>query len=149
VAYKRRYLKNGTEWHYQFEVDGTARQLIDLYDADPAKIESAIDLAADPERRIKMQADVQDYVDQAISSTLNLPSWGTELNNEDTVGKFADLFARYAPRLRGLTCYPDGARGGQPLTPVPYEDAVKKQGEEFIETYTDVCSLTGGGTCGI
>ena len=34
------------------------------------------------------QADVQDYVDQSISSTINLPAWGTKLNNEDTVPDF-------------------------------------------------------------
>ena len=37
-------------------------------------VESALDLSADYERRIKFQADVQDYVDQSISSTINLPS---------------------------------------------------------------------------
>lgn len=149
VAYKRRYLKGGTNWHYQYEIDGTARAMIDRYGADPEKIESAIDLAADPERRIKLQADVQDYVDMAISSTINLPAWGSELNNDDTVRSFAAMLAEYAPRLRGFTVYPDGARGGQPLTAVPYGDAVHMQGQEFSETYTDVCDLRGGGTCGL
>lgn len=149
VSYKRRYLKNGTDWHYQYEVDGTARQLIDLYDADPEKIESAVDLAVDYERRMAFQADVQDYVDMAISSTINLPAWGTEHNNEDTVGDFAATLAKYAPRLRGFTCYPDGARGGQPLTAVPYKEAIEQQGQEFSETYTDVCDLRGGGVCGV
>ena len=37
--------------------------------------------ASDPERRIKFQADVQDYVDQSISSTINLPAWNSQLNN--------------------------------------------------------------------
>jgi ribonucleoside-diphosphate reductase alpha chain len=149
VAYKRRYLKGGTDWHFQFEIDGTARTLIERYGANADSIESAIHLAADPERRIAMQADIQDYVDMAISSTINLPAWGTELNNEDKVAGFAATLARYAPRLRGFTCYPDGARGGQPLTPIPYSEAVDMQGREFIETYTDICDLTGGGTCGI
>lgn len=149
VAYKRRYLKNGTDWHYQYEIDGTARAMIDRYGTDPEAIESAIDLAADPERRIKFQADVQDYVDMAISSTINLPSWGGDLNNEDKVEEFAYMLSKYAPRLRGFTCYPDGARGGQPLTSVPYDDAVHMQGEEFSETFTDVCDLRGGGVCGV
>ena len=149
VAYKRRYLKNGTEWHYQYVVDGTAKTLIDLYGADPNKIESAVDLADDYERRIAFQADVQDYVDMAISSTINLPSWGSALNNEDTVEGFANTLAKYAHRLRGFTCYPDGARGGQPLTPAPYATASALEGEEFIEEHTDVCDLRGGGVCGI
>lgn len=151
VAYKRRYLKNGTEWHYQYVVDSAAQELIDIYGADSDKVESALDLAGDYERRIAFQADVQDYVDMSISSTINLPSWGSDLNNPDTVDGFTNTLAKYAHRLRGFTCYPDGARGGQPLTSVPYKEAVHRLGEEFrehIET-TDVCDLRGGGTCGV
>ena len=66
VAYKRRYLKNGTRWHYQYVVDSAAQELIDLYGASPDKIESALDLAEDYKRRIAFQADVQDYVDMSI-----------------------------------------------------------------------------------
>ena len=151
VAYKRRYLK-GTKWHYQMVVDSAAQELIDLYGADPNKIESALDLAADYERRIKFQADIQDYVDQSISSTINLPAWGSKLNNPDTVSGFADTLARYAHRLRGFTCYPDGSRGGQPLTAVPYADAKDALGEEFEEAVQthDICDITGhGGSCGV
>lgn len=151
VAYQRRYLKNGTDWHYQYVVDGTAQEMIDQYGVDPSSIESAVDLAADYERRIKFQADVQDYVDMAISSTINLPEWGSDLNNEDKVDGFASVLARYAPRLRGFTCYPNGARGGQPLSPVDYGDAKSALGIEFREdglVHTDICDLTGGGTCG-
>ena len=151
VAYKRRYLK-GTKWHYQYVVDSAAQELIDLYGADPDKIESALDLADDYERRIRFQADVQDFVDQSISSTINLPSWGSKLNNEDTVKPFAETLARYAHRLRGFTCYPDGARGGQPLTAIPYADAKAELGNEFeegVQTH-DICDITGkGGSCGI
>ena len=152
VAYKRRYLKNGTKWHYQYVVDSAAQELIDLYGADPENIESALDLAGDYKRRIKFQADVQDYVDMSISSTINLPQWGSKENNEDTVSDFAATLADHAHRLRGFTVYPDGCRGGQPLTPVPYSDAVGKLGEVFeesIETH-DICDITGhGGSCGV
>ena len=152
VAYKRRYLKNGTKWHYQYVVDSAAQELIDLYGADPENIESALDLADDYKRRIKFQADVQDYVDMSISSTINLPQWGSKENNEDTVSDFASTLADHAHRLRGFTVYPDGCRGGQPLTPVPYSDAVGKLGEVFeesIETH-DICDITGhGGSCGV
>jgi ribonucleoside-diphosphate reductase alpha chain len=152
VAYKRRYLKGSNRWHYQYVVDSAAQELIDLYGADPDNIESALDLADDFERRIKFQADVQDYVDMAISSTINLPAWGSKSNNEDTVNDFAGTLAKYAHRLRGFTCYPDGSRGGQPLTSVPYSEAVEKLGEEFeehVESH-DICAISGtGGSCGI
>ncbi len=151
TAYKRRYLKGQNRWVYQYVVDSAAQELIDRYGVDPDSVESALDLSADYERRIKFQADVQDYVDQSISSTINLPSWGSKANNEDTIPKFAETLAHYAPRLRGFTCYPDGSRGGQPLTAVPYSEAVTKLGEEFdeaIETH-DICDISGtGGTCG-
>ena len=151
VAYKRRYLK-GTRWHYQYVVDSAAQEMIDVYGAKPDKIESAIDLAQDYERRIKFQYDVQKYVDMSISSTINLPSWNSELNNPDTVRKFADTLAKYAHGLRGFTCYPDGARGGQPLTSVPYSEAVERLGTEFEEAVEahDICDITQhGGSCGV
>jgi ribonucleoside-diphosphate reductase alpha chain len=146
VAYKRRYLKNGTEWHYQYEVDHTANELIERYGVDPDSIETAADLARDYTRRMAFQADVQDYVDQSISSTINLPPWGSELNNEDTVMPFAKALASYAPRMRGFTCYPDGSRGGQPITTVSYKEAQQHQGTEFKEVFHDACS---GGVCGV
>ena len=152
VAYKRRYLTEGTKWKYQYVVDSAAQELIDLYGVNPDEIESAIDLSADYERRIKFQADVQDYVDMSISSTINLPAWGTELNNEDKVDEFANTLASYAHRLRGFTAYADTSRGGQPLTSVPYREAIKFLGEEFEENIAthDICEIGGkGGSCGI
>ena len=153
VAYKRRYLRGGSDWKYQYVVDAAAQELIDLYGVDPESIESSLDLAADPERRIAMQAFVQDRVDMSISSTINLPAWGSELNNYDKVEPFAQMLAKYAHRLRGFTCYPDGSRGGQPLSVVPYKEAVGQLGEEFSETSVqthDICDISGkGGSCGV
>jgi len=147
VAYKRRYLVDGTRWKYEFVVDATADHLIQTYGIDPDKIESAADLAANPEQRMKFQAEVQDYVDMAISSTINLPAWETEGNNEEAVHSFAKILSKYAPRLRGFTCYPDGARGGQPITVMPYEEAKKHKGVVYEES--DICSISGkGGVCG-
>ena len=151
VAYKRRYLVDGHKWKYQYAVDSTAEQLIHE-GLNPDSIESAIDLAEDYERRIRFQADVQDYVDMAISSTINLPSYGSKLNNPDTVKDFANILAYYANRLRGFTVYPDGSRGGQPLTSVSYKEARDKLGTEFEEhvEQNDICDITGkGGSCGV
>jgi len=152
VAYKRRYLQSGTKWKYQYVVDSAAQELIDLYDAKPDQLESALDMAKDYKRRIKFQADIQDYVDMGISSTINLPPWGTQFNNEDIVEDFTNVLAKYAPRLRGFTCYPDGSRGGQPLVSVPYSEAADKLGEVFEENvqFHDVCDITGrDGGCGV
>lgn len=150
VAFKRRYLKNGTEWHYQYVVDGTAKILIKDYGINPNEIETALDLAYDFERRIKFQADVQDYVDMSISSTINMPKWGTKYNNKTLLDSFAATLAKYSVRLRGFTCYPDGSRGGQPLTSVEYDKAITHEGKEYKEEFHDICDITGkGGSCGI
>ena len=84
----------------------------------------------------------------SISSTINLPSWGSKDNNEDRVEEFAATLSKYAKRLRGFTVYPDASRGGQPITEVPYEEALQHKGVTFEEH--DVCSITGkGGSCGV
>jgi ribonucleoside-diphosphate reductase alpha chain len=145
VAYKRRYLQ-GTQHYYQFVVDPVAKRLIQQ-GISPDKIEDAYVLARTPERRVAFQAWVQEFVDHAISSTINLPSWGSEYNNKDLVRSFGSMLIRYLPQLRGVTTYPDGSRGGQPLTPVPYKEAVEQEGIEMVEEQMNVCSLTGG-SCG-
>ena len=151
VAYKRRYLKN-KRWHYQYVVDSAAQEMIELYGVKPDSIDSALDLATDYERRLNFQANVQEYVDMSISSTINLPAWDTEDNNEGKIEDFAQTLAKYAHRLRGFTCYPDGCRGGQPLTRVPYAEAMDKLGEEFEDNIQahDICEISNvGGTCGV
>jgi ribonucleoside-diphosphate reductase alpha chain len=145
VAYKRRYLEAGTRWKYQYVIDATAERIINEFGVDPDSIETSQSMAINPEQRIKFQADIQDYVDMGISSTINLPEWGNKHNNEDTTRILADTLYKYCTRLRGITTYPDGARGGQPITPVEYATAAGKRGVIFDET-EERCS---GGVCGI
>ena len=142
VAYRRRYLTDGTRWKYQFVVDGTAESLI-KDGIKPDNIESAVDLAADPERRVKFQFELQKHVDQAISSTINLPAWD---HSQEKVDEFARVVRKYAHGLRGLTLYPDGSRGGQPITSVPYEEAHSKRGVVFEDNSEEQCL---SGVCGI
>ena len=139
TAYRRRYLTDGTKWKHQFVVDGTAEAIINATGISPDKIESAVDLAADPERRIKFQFELQKYVDHAISSTLNLPQWDSDLNNETKVDGFAKIIAKYAHGLRGLTLYPNGSRGGQPITPCEYEEAHSKRGVIYEDNSDEQC----------
>lgn len=140
-AYKRRYFKDG-KWLYQYVVDGSVKRLLDK----GVKIESiqdSYDLGF--KERVKFQADAQNYVDMAISSTCNMPSWGSESNNEKTLEQNAKILLKYAKRLRGFTVYPDGCRGGQPLTQVTLEEALKNEGtvfeEEVRECINGVCGL--------
>lgn len=146
AAYKRRYLK-GDQWHYQYVIDPTAQRLIK--DGVPIEsIEDAYSLAQDVERRVKMQHWIQQYVDHGISSTINLPAWGSQWNNSKHIRPFGDMLMKYLPELRGITVYPDGSRDGQPLVPVPYEEAMAHEGAEMVEETTNVCSLAKGGSCG-
>lgn len=148
AAYKRRYLK-GNSWHYQYVVDPTAKRLVER-GADPDRLEDAYTLSSsldNIERRVAFQAWVQQYVDHGISSTINLPAWGSENNNASLVHEFGNRLMKYLPKLRGITCYPDGARGGQPLTALSYRTAAKHVGEVFVEN-ADMCDITRGGSCG-
>lgn len=141
-AYKRRYLK-GNDWHFQYVVDSSAKRLVDK-GIDPDRIEDAYDLAKDPARRLEFQAWVQQWVDHGISSTLNLPP--KEQQSFSTL-EFGDILIEYLPRLRGVTVYPDGARGGQPLTPVSYAEAVDWEGYEYAEVGNESACVSG--VCGI
>ena len=140
-AYKRRYLK-GKDWHYEYVVDGAVKRL-QSKGVDVKNIQDAYDLSF--KQRVKFQADVQNYVDMAISSTCNMPEWGSQDNNSENVKEKADVLLKYAKRLRGFTCYPDGSRGGQPLTRVSLDEALAQEGKVFEERE----HLCVGGVCGV
>lgn len=153
VAFKRRYLK-GQSVRYQYVIDPAAKRLIDSGFVDPDSIEDAYSIT--PERRVAFQSWLQGYVDHAISSTINLPAWGSETNNTEKVTEFGNMLMKYLPTLRGITVYPDGARGGQPITSVAYKTAIKHLGQDFAEgedeaavvQSVDICDITKGGSCG-
>lgn len=127
LAYQRRYLTpNG--WKKQYVVDFVAEKLFEE-GISVDSVEDAYTLSLDVERRIKFQAFIQQYVDNGISSTINLPSYG-EPGNDD-YEKFGNILMKYLPNLRGITVYPNNARGGQPLTPVDFNYALNKKGVVF------------------
>lgn len=140
-AYKRRYFKDG-QWVYQYVVDGAVKKLLKKGVA-LENIKDSYDLSF--KQRVKFQADVQNYIDMSISSTCNMPAWGTEENNENNVKEKADTLLKYAKRLRGFTVYPDGARSGQPLTRIDLKTALDEEGTVFEEIETECV----GGVCGL
>ena len=71
------------------------------------------------------------------------PEWGEPGNND--VQKFASTLLKYLPKLRGVTVYPDGARPGQPITPISYEQALA-DGEAVYEESEERCAQ---GVCGL
>ena len=131
-AYKRRFLSSNKKWQFQYVIDPTVKRLVDEFGMNPEDIEDTYTLATKVERRIAMQAFIQDYVDQAISSTINVPEFGDYGNSN--AKKFADVLLKYLPRLRGITVYPDGARAGQPITPLKYATALKHTDVVFEES---------------
>jgi ribonucleoside-diphosphate reductase alpha chain len=142
AAYKRRYLSDGTNWKYEYVVDPTAKRLVEENGVDPDLIEDAYSLAYNVEKRVQFQAFVQQFVDHGISSTINLPY---PITHEEEVEDFKEMLYPYLPKLRGVTCYPNGARGGQPLEPVPFDTAVNHEGVVY-ENEEETCV---GGVCGV
>ena len=140
TAYRRRYLV-GTRWHERTIIDPTVARLVRDVGIDPEGIEDAHRLSFDPEFRIEMQAWVQTFVDHGISSTVNLPE---PLGAEDADAFGASLLP-ILPRLRGITAYPSGARGLDPLEPTSYADALRAESVAFEES-EERCV---GGACGV
>lgn len=143
TAYKRRYRNPaGDGWNYQYVVDGAVKRLLDK-GVRLETIQDTYDITF--KERVKFQADVQQYVDMAISSTCNMAPWGSETNNEDTLEKNTMILLKYAKRLRGFTVYPDGCRQGQPLTKVPLAEALANEGTIFEEKVQECLN----GVCGL
>lgn len=140
-SYKRRYFRDG-HWFYQYVVDGSVKRLVE-HGVPMERIKDSYDLSF--KQRVKFQADIQNYVDMAISSTCNMEHWGSETNNATTVKDNAKTLLKYSKRLRGFTSYPDGCRTGQPLTRVGLDEAIKAEGVVFEEKETECV----GGICGI
>ena len=140
LAFQRRYL-TPDGWKKQYVIDSVVERLykqgINIDD-----IEDSYILSLDIEKRIKFQSFIQSYVDNSIASTINLASYGSPGN--DNQEKFGKTLYKYLPSLRGITVYPDGARGGQPLTSVDFQYALKRKNLVF-EGHEE-CSDT---VCGI
>jgi ribonucleoside-diphosphate reductase alpha chain len=137
-AYKRRYL-DGTKHYFQYVIDPAVKRL-QRAGIPHNQIEDSRDLSDDIERRLQVQTLVQQYTDNAISSTINIPAGTSELYQ-----KFNHLSQKYMPSLKGLTVYPSGARAGEPLSPVSIDEASNNVGVVFEED-SEKCQ---GGVCGL
>ena len=147
AAYKRAVITSkayeADERTVHYVVDPTVNRMIQRGELQvTATVEDAHSLAYDYERRFAMQAYAQSHTDQAISMTINLPHVMTTKSEQRL---FGDALMRYLPKLRGITVYPDGARAGQPITPVPLQEALNAQGVLFEES-EEKCVA---GVCGL
>ena len=132
AAYERRFLtKQGFE--SKLLIDPVAKR---LHDDGVTILETAHCIP--PERRIAFQAEVQSYVDNGISSTVNLPNTWTSPE------VFGQTLLHHLPNLRGITAFPNGSRGLQPITPVDFEYALihaHQYEQQDAACPSGVCSL--------
>lgn len=140
-AYKRSWWEND-KYKSTVVVDPVAKRLLDS-GISPENIYDAYDVGF--EQRVRFQADLQEFVDMGISSTVNLPHWGSERNNAFLMPEMEETIMKYSKRLRGLTVYADGAIGGQPLQRMELEEALAQEGKVF-EGMENSCK---GGICGL
>ncbi len=77
-------------------------------------VESGLSLAGDVARLLSVQAQVQSAADQAVTTTIRLPAWGTPGNDPGRVDETARLVSGQAHLLRGVTFEPEGAFGRPP-----------------------------------
>ena len=95
----------------------------------------------DPYFRVKMQGEIQKYIDSSISSTVNLPK-------ETTVETIADIYmTAYRANLKGITVYREGCREGILVTDDKSKKVHPKQEtEEEGKTARNRPSITEGQT---
>lgn len=113
VAYQRRFFVKDEK-----KVEVVHHPLfVEFYKAgkDVSHFEGAQDLT--PEQHLEMQAICQKYVDNAVSKTVNIPQ-GMKIEDFDST------LRKYVPLLKGLTIYPIGSRGEEPLSPLPLNAAI-------------------------
>ena len=108
----------------------------DVQDIDTAYTLSQTTRGID--RRLAFQAYVQQFVDNAISSTVNLPPYVEGM--EHTI---APILLRYLPQLRGVTFYPDGRHSNQPVTPIDIADI------DLFQQTLDQGPTCSNGECGL
>lgn len=92
-----------------------------------------------PEHHLEVQLEVQKYIDNAASKTVNCPK-GT------TVDDLSDLLLDFLPDLVGVTVYVDGTKGAQPLnhlSEAKARAAIKKK----TKVADPELSNCNGGTC--
>jgi ribonucleoside-diphosphate reductase alpha chain len=98
-----------------------------------------------PDEHLRVQAEIQKYIDNSISKTINLPK---ETKWED----LSPVALQYMQYLKGMTIYRAGSKGNEPLSAIPLtEENIKKymKHEEVLAEVTDsaACGLNGG-ECG-
>lgn len=129
-AYIRKWYKGDTPTD-EIYIDELASEYGDIEDSFSIPIE----------QRLEVLSAIQEFVDMAISVTLNVPA---DSNEPENVARIAGIVKPYLSRLRGLTIYRDGSRGLSPLTPIPFKQALQQKhstSSEYAECASGICGL--------
>jgi ribonucleoside-diphosphate reductase alpha chain len=142
-AYKRRY-RHANVWKEQVVIDPLFKEFYSK-GKDLSVFVGAYDIF--PSEHLKVQAEIQKYIDSSISKTINLPK---EARWEDLTETFLD----HMQYLKGCTIYRAGSKGDEPLEAIPLNAEsintyMKSKDESIIEGVESAvaCSLNGG-NCG-
>lgn len=84
------------------------------------------------EQHLAVQATIQQYIDSAISKTVNLPE-------DFDVNNLIDLSLSYIQDLKGLTFYRTNSRGVEPLKPVKVTEEILSKLTEAEAISIDSC----------
>ena len=110
----QRTYQDGEETKTTIVFDPMAEKLL-AEGGDASILQGALDVP--PKNHMRMQALIQQHVDNAISKTIWLPKGYTE-------EELSELFMEYLPQVKGVTVYTTGSRPNEPLTPIPFEEAL-------------------------
>jgi len=135
--YKRTYSKNGTQ-HSELVMDRLYAEYLQS-GRGVKKIIGAYDIP--PEGHLAVQAAVQEYVDNSISKTINVPA---DFRPEG----LADLIFDFSDHLKGVTIYQTGSRSNEPLQAVDSKEVDTGELLKTANKYT-VSPECKSGTCEI
>jgi ribonucleoside-triphosphate reductase len=137
AAYKRNYYTGGPDQKLDAKVfiDPLAKECL----TKGIKVEDSFSLTVEQHLAIQIKTQ-KTFVDNSVSKTINLPKVGTF-----NISKVKMAVSKALRRgIKGVTLYPDGARGNQPMEPVPLEQALKLENESKAaesQCTTGACSI--------
>ena len=111
TSYKRKVKKNGSLGK-EFDTFTVYHPVLKEMFGDDKNLPDYVVTAhdVDPYFRVKMQGEIQKYIDSSISSTVNLAE-------DTTVETIADIYMKaYKGNLKGITVYREGSREGILIT---------------------------------